>query len=201
MPAPSLWVLIPRTSFRPGCCAAWSMGRWSELSWTCCALRSAQRTRAGTGYLAPLLLPRDAGRLDGNIPPEALAGVRADLASGHLVVAPREAMTLDKSLRYAWWRINPRTGESVAVTDEGLHQATTEHQSGHVVVKEEVEVGSQQYIYRIQTGLRSRAAGGGGQWSGWRITSEQTFTTAKGMFDRVAFLLRDGSIRIGSAGF
>jgi len=74
---------------------------------------------------ATLLLPLDQENFNGKVPPEALARVRADLSAGHLVVAPEEAMLQDGVPRYAWWRIDPLTGETIALTDEGLHSSTT----------------------------------------------------------------------------
>jgi hypothetical protein len=78
-----------------------------------------------TGRSAPLLLPADMDRLDPDIPPDALARLRGELMiDGQIAVAPAGAVTLGGTPRFAWWRIDLRSGETVAVTDEGLHGAT-----------------------------------------------------------------------------
>ncbi len=49
--------------------------------------------------------------------------LKSELEQGYLAVAPASAVNLHELPRYAWWRIDPRTGESIGVTDEGLHGA------------------------------------------------------------------------------
>src|SRR5262249_52293348 len=55
------------------------------------------------------------------------ARIQDALAAGLLVVAPRKPVALDDSPRLAWWQIDPGSGETIAVTDEGLHQGTMEY--------------------------------------------------------------------------
>jgi len=56
------------------------------------------------------------------VPEDTRASIREDIADGYLVLAPERVIGLGKGSRFAWWRINPRSGETIAVTDEGLHQ-------------------------------------------------------------------------------
>ncbi len=49
--------------------------------------------------------------------------MRDDLGRGFVALAPKQAIAIDQVRRLAWWRIDLRTGETTAVTDEGLHQA------------------------------------------------------------------------------
>ncbi|MFO0965114.1 MAG: transglutaminase domain-containing protein [Gemmataceae bacterium] len=58
-------------------------------------------------------------------PKKAQARVRQALAKGHWVLTPERGLALGKSPRLAWWQIDPSTGETVAVTDEGLHGTTS----------------------------------------------------------------------------
>jgi hypothetical protein len=75
---------------------------------------------AGNGVKS-LLLPRDRDRL-GTLPDNAQARVAEEIARGYVVVAPERSISIRGMPRYAWWRINPVSGETTAVTDEGLHQ-------------------------------------------------------------------------------
>jgi hypothetical protein len=82
--------------------------------------------RAQAEGVSALLLPKEAADLDSSIPPDVAARLRAAQADGFLVVVPSKPVTLGGSKRLGWWRIDPRSGETVAVTDDGLHQGTTE---------------------------------------------------------------------------
>ena len=64
---------------------------------------------------------------DGDIFPSAVSGdVHARLndamAAGHFVLSPQRTIAVGNGRRLAWWQIDPKTGETIAVTDEGLHQ-------------------------------------------------------------------------------
>lgn len=79
-----------------------------------------------------VLLPAEEARLDNAIPADARSRLREQMTQGFLTVAPRQSVVVEGSQRLAWWRINAASGETVAVSDEGLHQGTTEvslHQS------------------------------------------------------------------------
>jgi hypothetical protein len=70
-----------------------------------------------------VLLPRDETRLDPGIPPDARARLQEEASQGFISLAPQRALPLRGVPRFAWWRIDARSGETLAVTDEGLHQA------------------------------------------------------------------------------
>jgi len=70
-----------------------------------------------------LLTPRDMS-FDGGLPENTLARLRDDLVHGYLILAPERAITLGGTPRFAWWRIDGRSGDTIAMTDEGLHAAT-----------------------------------------------------------------------------
>ena len=75
------------------------------------------------------LSPGDRAALDGlALPKDARARISRALESGYSVAVPQRFVTLDASgsePRVAWWRIDPATGETVAVMDTGLHQGMT----------------------------------------------------------------------------
>jgi hypothetical protein len=68
-----------------------------------------------------LLLPRDGSTLPIAVSDDSGACVREDLTSS-IVVAPERQILLAQVPRFAWWRIDPRSGKTIAVTDEGLYQ-------------------------------------------------------------------------------
>lgn len=79
-----------------------------------------------------VMLPAEEDRLDSAIPTDARSRLREQITQGFLTVAPRQPVVVDGRPRLAWWRIDAASGETVAVSDEGLHQVTTEvslHQS------------------------------------------------------------------------
>lgn len=55
------------------------------------------------------------------LPKTTQARIQHTLAKGLWVLAPERSITLGKTQRSAWWQINPQTGETIAVTDDGLH--------------------------------------------------------------------------------
>ncbi len=80
--------------------------------------------RVETERIPTLVLPAESGRLDSGIPEETRARLQEETAGGYIAVAPQRAVALDGAPRLAWWRVDPRTGETTAATDEGLHQTT-----------------------------------------------------------------------------
>jgi hypothetical protein len=59
-------------------------------------------------------------------PPEARIGAVEDLKDGNLVIGPVQPVMVASRPRFAWWRVNPLTGETIAVTDEGIYGAAVE---------------------------------------------------------------------------
>lgn len=79
--------------------------------------------RQGMRFLA---LPAERGDL-GDVADDARARLEANIAAGYVAVAPQRPPTLSGAPRYAWWRINPTSGETTAVTDEGLYAGGVEN--------------------------------------------------------------------------
>lgn len=60
------------------------------------------------------------------LPPDARTRVAEDLASGHVVVVPAKVVPVDGRVRVGWWRIDPRTGQSLAIAEGGGGAGGTE---------------------------------------------------------------------------
>jgi hypothetical protein len=86
---------------------------------------------AGLEFLA---VPRERTRVSADVPQDALTRLDADVSRGYVAVVPRSAPLIEGTPRYAWWRIHPATGETTAVTDEGLYGAATEQPAVTAVV-------------------------------------------------------------------
>lgn len=84
----------------------------------------AQARTTGTPFT---LVTRDAD-VGSQIPADARARIVEALGSNHWVVAPQRPVDVGGAERLAWWQIDRRSGETVGVTDDGLHgaQATVE---------------------------------------------------------------------------
>jgi hypothetical protein len=59
-------------------------------------------------------------------PEDEAARVGADVGKGYLVVVPRKAVLLSGIQRVGWWRVDPASGETIGVMDNGFHAAGTE---------------------------------------------------------------------------
>jgi len=81
----------------------------------------AQAQKVGT-----VLLTQQGPALRDDLPEDGRARVEESLAAGNLVIAPERAIQVAGAGRYAWWQIEPRSGATTAVTDEGLYQGTVE---------------------------------------------------------------------------
>jgi hypothetical protein len=73
-----------------------------------------------------VLLTQKAPPLRDDLPEDGRARVEESLAAGNLVIAPERAIQVGGASRYAWWQIEPRSGATIAVTDEGLYQGNVE---------------------------------------------------------------------------
>jgi hypothetical protein len=81
------------------------------------------------------------------------------------VVAPQRAIAVAGNPRLAWWRIDARSGETTAVTDEGLNAAavevTIEHNKSQatttVTVEQTIGPAGQTVTYSYSGGVSEMA--------------------------------------------
>jgi hypothetical protein len=77
--------------------------------------------------------------------PEAVVNLEADLANGYVALVPTE-MPLGEEMT-GWWRVDPRTGETLGMTSDGRGQALS------------IVILSQSFEYLIVTGFVALGAG------------------------------------------
>jgi hypothetical protein len=104
------------------------------------------------------------------IPADAAARIRADLAAGQWVAMPSAPVVVAGAPRIGWWRIDPSTLQTVGVMDTGLLQNTVEY----TVTKEANGIRIIQF-HRIRVGpeahrwanevIRRRASTSWNQWT------------------------------------
>lgn len=94
---------------------------------------------ADAGNVPVRLFTSDPADLDPSVPGDAAARLREELRRGDYALALQRPIEIAGVPRYGWWRIDPRTGETVAVTDEGLH-------SGEYVLVVEADEGKWEAI-------------------------------------------------------
>jgi large repetitive protein len=65
---------------------------------------------------------------NGTMPGSALtadtrARIEESIMAGHVLVAPQQPAVIGGAKRYAWWQVNPRSGQTIAVADDGRRAA------------------------------------------------------------------------------
>lgn len=92
------------------------------------------------GIDAVLLQPNEYGRLDAyDFSDEALAHVIDALLEGKQVLIPSRAVLIDGQPTFAWWEIDPVTGETISVGENGLHPSALEYRLMQIIVEEFVD--------------------------------------------------------------
>ena len=95
--------------------------------------------RAQAAKIQSVLLSGNSSALSGDVPAEARARIDESLAAGRVVVAPARSVELDGAQRLAWWSVDPSSGATTPVTDEGLNQTAegiiTRTPSGEVTLE------------------------------------------------------------------
>jgi hypothetical protein len=109
--------------------------RWGSAMSTSLIFERAQASKVESVFLSG-----NSSSLAKDLSPDARARIDESLATGQIVVAPHRPVDVDGAQRFAWWRIDPSSGATTAVTDEGLYQTTAEgsivrNPSGEVVLE------------------------------------------------------------------
>jgi hypothetical protein len=81
-------------------------------------------------------------------------------------LVPREPIAVNNVPRSAWWQIDPRSGTTTAVTDEGLHQGTAEAvitREGNVTVVTQ-HIGGLTRVTRFRNAHNARVFAEGFLW-------------------------------------
>ena len=87
-----------------------------------------------------LIQPNNYGLLDAyDFSDDALAHVIDALLEGKQVLIPSRAVMIDGQPTFAWWEIDPVTGETISVGENGLHSAL-EYRLLQIVVEEFVDI-------------------------------------------------------------
>jgi hypothetical protein len=59
-------------------------------------------------------------------PADAVARLAEDVDAGYMVVAVRQPALINERQRVGWWRVDPKSGETIGVMDTGYHADTSE---------------------------------------------------------------------------
>jgi hypothetical protein len=82
--------------------------------------------RAQAAKIESVLLSGNSTALSKDVSADARARIDKALAAGQVVIAPKRPVEIDGDQRFAWWNVDPSSGATTAVTDEGLNQGTAE---------------------------------------------------------------------------
>ena len=62
-----------------------------------------------------------------HVPHDGRARLKSSVEEGRIAICPTAPVSCDGTPRFAWWQLDPRSGELVAMTDEGLHGSSGEN--------------------------------------------------------------------------
>ena len=105
---------------------------WKSVLSTSSLLEMAQAQKVPT-----LLLKGNVkNRIEG-MPENVALRLQANVQGDCVAVTSARPIKVNDQSRFAWWQVNVRTGETIGVTDEGLHQGSSER----AIVAEDLETG------------------------------------------------------------
>jgi hypothetical protein len=84
--------------------------------------------QAASEKIQSILLSNKSIALDADVSPETVLKLKEELGAVFVAVAPKKPVAVAAGRRMAWWQLDPRSGETIGVTDEGLHGASTERE-------------------------------------------------------------------------
>ncbi len=75
-----------------------------------------------------LVLDRKNLRKEGKgLPEKVTASVTESVEKGKIVIIPVQPVTVSGSKRWGWWEVDPETGMTIGVMDDGLHSSMAEY--------------------------------------------------------------------------
>lgn len=90
----------------------------------CAAMFSASAAKGEAWTL--LRAPSDLAQAKLDLSPDQKARLAAELKAGYAVMTPARALTLDGRDAFGWWRVDPRTGQSLGMGARGWGDAAAE---------------------------------------------------------------------------
>ena len=80
---------------------------------------------------------------DGYYPPTvsevAKGATKKDLKEGFLIVMPARPVALAGTDHFAWWRLDPATGATLGILENGYHGTATEYQEKNAKTEEQIK--------------------------------------------------------------
>src|SRR5262249_19920243 len=110
---------LAQTATAPG-----TSGAQPQIISTATVFQVAQAANMSFGYIGPTNLSL-LGTL--NISADAKARITAAIQNGYIAYMPLGSVTIGGVATTAWYEINPETGETTGVTEDGGHQAMSEY--------------------------------------------------------------------------
>jgi hypothetical protein len=98
-----------------------------DLPWASVFSTSLLFERARALNAPTVLLAGESPGPGSDVPEDSRARIQDALGAGYVLLAPKEPVEVAGVPRFAWWQIDPRSGTTIAVTDEGLHQGMVEY--------------------------------------------------------------------------
>ena len=78
------------------------------------------------GWLIPTG-PGDGLLLESKLPGDLIVRLKQAMAEGHVVIVPREPVMIDGWPVIQWWKVNPKTGDTLILGEQGWGQAMTSY--------------------------------------------------------------------------
>jgi hypothetical protein len=82
----------------------------------------------GADDMVVLRSARDPNLQSLSAPPDVRARLQMQLAQGYTIIAPKQGAGAGDAMRTGWWRVDPLTGTSVGVMDNGFNSAAADRQ-------------------------------------------------------------------------
>jgi hypothetical protein len=103
-----------------------------------------------------VLFAQEGTKPDSALTANTRARIEESVAAGYVLIAPQQPAVIGGAKRYAWWQINPRSGETIAIADDGRRAAgetvvVTSISGSTTLVAVEVTVGGSSGFYVLSS--------------------------------------------------